>query len=365
MKTVHLDVPHWFYNPRGSDWRMKMILSKELDKFNLRVQRNWLYVAIYNLQLLLAARLPLRLRWGFSVIMSRLRGWVLGMLGVDYLIAQGSNPPTDQRFKLLWETYFLPPQRGEGGRGNDFVRGGRDKWIRSMETYGSSASFIAVRGAESVRLLKAMYPEFAHKVLDLRFVQPEFNIASTSEVEAKQKSDVVKILFVGREARRKGLPRVIEALKGLRESGIENFELTVVSSFVDGYVEGLNESWINCFRELSHEEVLEMFRRSHIFVMPSEYESYGLVYLEAMANGCAVVARDQEPQCELMDYGNAGLLVNSYSTSSIASALKSLIADQSLRLKIALNGVEYYKNRLSQERVRESWSGAIQLLAGI
>lgn len=365
MKTIHLETPFWFYNPHGSDWRMKMILAREFADFKLRVQHNWLYVALYNLQLFLAARLPLRLRWSFSVIMSRLRGWLLGVIGVRYLIAQGSNPPTDQRFKLLWETYFLPPQKGETGRDDDFTRGGKDRWIRAIETYGPAASYIAVRGAESVRLLKAMYPEFAHKVLDLRFVQPEFNIASTSEVEAKQQSDVVKILFVGREARRKGLPRVIAALKGLRESGIENFELTVVSSFVDGYVEGLNESWINCFRELSHEEVLEMFRRSHIFVMPSEYESYGLVYLEAMAYGCAVVARDQEPQCELMDYGNAGLLVNSYSTSSIASALKSLIADQSLRLKIALNGVEYYKNRLSQECVRESWSGAIHLLAGI
>lgn len=45
-----------------------------------------------------------------------------------------------------------------------------------------------------------------------------------------------------------------------------------------------------------------------MFLMPSRFESYGWVYLEALANGAIPLACDRPVQREILDNGNFGLL---------------------------------------------------------
>ncbi|HEY5114172.1 MAG TPA: glycosyltransferase, partial [Nakamurella sp.] len=80
-------------------------------------------------------------------------------------------------------------------------------------------------------------------------------------------------------------------------------------------------------------EVKQVLSASTVFVCPSVYEPLGIVNLEAMACGAAVVASDVGGIPEVVNNGETGLLVHYDSTDgpgferSIATAVNDLVRD--------------------------------------
>ena len=94
----------------------------------------------------------------------------------------------------------------------------------------------------------------------------------------------IKVLTCGQLIKRKNIDKVIHACEGF-----ENIELTVIGSgekYKD--LRKLSKKPIFTGR-LSHEEVLKKMCESDIFILPSINETFGMVYLEAMAEGCITV----------------------------------------------------------------------------
>ena len=358
---IFLDTPRWFYSPRNTDWQLKRLLVGEFAEEGITFPRGIAYSLLFNFDLIFARFVPARRRGAWQARFSRLRAWLLELERPDIVISQGPYPACRPAYKTIWETYFLPPQRGDAAERGTFERGGTDFWIRQVERHGAEAARIAVRGSASVNLLKAMYPEYADKVVDLPFITEEFDIAAEEEVAAKQAAEgPVEILFVGREARRKGLDIALEALKRLRAEGVTNFHFTIVSTLHDGAVVIPKEDWVSHIPELPHAEVMKLFRRSHVFIMPSRFESYGLVYQEAMASGCVAVVRDEDPQREFVDDGRAGVCVDEWSPEDIKEKVKPLMRDAALRERLAIAGVRRYREMFSLEVRRGKWLNCIR-----
>ena len=360
-RAIILDTPRRFYSPRNTDWQLKRLLVKELAAEGIAFPRGIAYSLVFNFDLIFARFVPARWRIGWQARFSRIRAWLLELERPDIVISQGPYPACRPGYKTIWETYFLPPQRGDAAERGTFVRGGGDLWIRQMETFGAKVARIGVRGSASVNLLKAMYPEYADKVVDLPFITEEFDIAAEDEVVAKQAvKGPVEVLFVGREARRKGLDITLEAFKRLRAEGVTNFHFTIVSALRDGAIDIPKEDWVSHIPELPHAEVMKLFRRSHVFIMPSRFESYGLAYQEAMASGCVAVVRDEDPQREFVDDGRAGVCVDEWSPEDIKEKVKPLMQDAALRERLAIAGVRRYREMFSLEVRREKWLNCIR-----
>lgn len=356
---IVFDTPRWFYSRRSTDWRMKVIMAEHLREFSFRIPGNVFFCLAYSGQFLVE-KLPFpkfvkRMIVGFCIGMRRR---ILRFYSCKVLIAQGGLIPIPRDSAVIWETLFLGPQLRE--KNPEFKRGGKDYWIQCLEKQGPHVARIGVRGSYSVGLLKTMYPEFAEKVVDLGFVHPEYDIVGIDEVEEKQLGDgPVRLLFIGRLAKLKGLEPLLAALIGLRESGVTNFVITIVSTFRDGVVDLPHEGWVNYREEVDHEEAMRLFRKSQVFVMPTFRDSYGLVFHEAMASGCVTCVPDREPQREFVDNGRAGLVVNPYSKDDIMEKLRRVICDRDLRVKLALAGLKRYSERFSQDVVREAWRNVI------
>src|SRR5262249_47674646 len=77
-------------------------------------------------------------------------------------------------------------------------------------------------------------------------------------------------------------------------------------------------------------------RRALAFVLPSEWEAFGLVLLEAMAAGVPIVATSVGAIPEVLGGGAAGLIVPYDDPSSLAGALERLAHDAELRERLVV-----------------------------
>lgn len=196
---------------------------------------------------------------------------------------------------------------------------------------------------------RARFPDIAERFVYVPFFMDRVCALDDGEVLRNQHDDRhLRLLFVGREYHRKGLDLLIQSLTLLPPSTRERLELDVVSSDLARNLIASSPVTTRFHSETSHDKVLGLMRNAHVFVMPSRYESYGLVYLEAMANGCAVIGSSWESQREIFDQG-CGISVES-SPTSIADALAQLM-DRETRSAMALSGVSKFRKEFSPQVV--------------
>lgn len=87
--------------------------------------------------------------------------------------------------------------------------------------------------------------------------------------------------------------------------------------------------------EIGRNEVNAIMGKSEICIVPSLWENYPNVVLEAMAAGCAVIASDRGGIPELIDHNKNGLLIRSKNVGSIINAFHMLIKNREQRVLFA------------------------------
>ena len=356
MKRVFLDSSHWTYSRRNTDWKLKQKMADILGAYGVQIPHGLLWNVVCFIFPMVIRCMPSAIKNRVQNLYSAIRARLIERMHPDLFVTQGPNPPLPKNCKVLWELYFL---YDESDVRQVMVnrRGGTSFWVKQIERYASNVDFLAVRGQLSVRQLKDTYPEYSSKVLNLGFVKEEYDIMSPADVATKQiaANSVIEILFVGREARRKGLDLVLKTCLNVRAMGLVNFRLTIVSDLRDGNIEIPKCNWIVHYDELSHDQVLRLMKLAHIFIMPSRQESYGLVYHEAMASGCVVFVRNGEPQLEFIEYGKAGCVADWENMAKLQEDLITVVQNPELRKQLALNGLARYVERYSQHIVRNAW----------
>jgi len=91
---------------------------------------------------------------------------------------------------------------------------------------------------------------------------------------------------------------------------------------------------------LDEQQLLALYRRCALFVLPSHAEGWGLPAAEAMANGAAVVVTDNGGSSDFAIDRETALVVPPGDPGAIAAAVSSLLVDSSLRSKIVIAGMK-------------------------
>jgi glycosyltransferase involved in cell wall biosynthesis len=101
-----------------------------------------------------------------------------------------------------------------------------------------------------------------------------------------------------------------------------------------------------------------------ILVNASDPEPFGIVLLEGMARGVAVVAVDSGGPGEFIESGVSGMLASSGSPQALADALEPLLRSAQLRAEIARAGHERFLSDFTEEALRKRFFARMEELLG-
>lgn len=151
------------------------------------------------------------------------------------------------------------------------------------------------------------------------------------------------ILFVGTLTPRKGLHRLLGALESMEA---DTWRLTVVGNLEADrrYVKDLRRkiaasglsNYISLKGEISDHELIDLMCRSHVLVVPSFFEGFGIVYLEGMCFGLPAVASGNGGAEEIVEHGVNGHLVAPGDELSLSRHLKEFAKDRRRLAKMGL-----------------------------
>lgn len=164
-----------------------------------------------------------------------------------------------------------------------------------------------------------------------------------------------RIMFLGRFTEsRKGFPLLMRALPAIVRD-IPAVEVVVVGGGDTGeliqslrkagvsYVEGVGESdaTVRLLGRLSEPDKAAALAASDVYVAPNTGgESFGIVLVEAMAAGAAVVASDIPAFAAVTDHGYAGRLFSNGSRRELARAVTAVLKDSNARELLVERGYE-------------------------
>ena len=176
------------------------------------------------------------------------------------------------------------------------------------------------------------------------------------------------VLYVGRFDERKGIETLVRAIALLKEQNLRNLKLVIVggssANMPDGEERnriekivdelGLRESTLFAGR-IGHDTLPLYYTAADVCVIPSHYEPFGLVAIEAMACGVPVIASNVGGLKFTIIPEETGLLVEPKDVEAFASGIHRILFDELWVRKMR-------KQALANVNERFSWTGVtIQL----
>ncbi len=170
---------------------------------------------------------------------------------------------------------------------------------------------------------------------------------------------VTKLLFVGRLEPRKGadallaiLPGVLAAAPTLAVDIVGEDDILVGDDTLRRRFEAGHPDLRRRVRfhgAQPRAALLAHYAASDIFIAPSQYESFGLVFIEAMCFGKPVVAFDVGGAREIVADGDTGLLAPAGDGAALAACVLRLATDPALRVRLGARAREIYEQRYTTD----------------
>ena len=165
-------------------------------------------------------------------------------------------------------------------------------------------------------------------VLNTQEITDESNFHRQMEVDR----DCTKVLYVGRLERRRNILFLLDIFHLLSEK-IENIKFYIIGSGEREYTENVwkrvdelgLQNYIRYEEKLEQKYLSAIYKEADYFILPTEYEIFGMVLLEAMNYETVCVTNTNGGSSMLIKNGENGLIIDEMDSKRWADAIANLI----------------------------------------
>lgn len=193
---------------------------------------------------------------------------------------------------------------------------------------------------------------------------------------ALEKTQKLRVLFVGRLEGRKGINFLIDAIP-LVVAKIPQVEFVIIgddtktgkgsTSVLKSLQQSLADTncakYVTFINRVDLDSLPSYYRSADISVVPSVYDNSPYTCLEAMACGLPVIGSDAGGTKEYIEDGVSGLIIEACNIEALADAVVKLLSDVSERKRLSENArqrsVEYYDRTVIAKQTVNCYEAAI------
>ena len=174
------------------------------------------------------------------------------------------------------------------------------------------------------------------------------------KVDEKTYSEL-KILFLGRFGKRKGIYDLLDVLKQIKDETLIDIEVYLGG---DGEIDEVNKliktyeltniknlGWVNLERKL------ELLNWANLFVLPSYNEGLPMAVLEAMSYKCAIISSKVGGIPEVIKNGENGFLITAGNKNELQKSIIYFMQNKSELKKMGENSRNLIECKFSEEKM--------------
>jgi glycosyltransferase involved in cell wall biosynthesis len=254
----------------------------------------------------------------------------------------------DRQTPVIWSSQGIAPSSYY-----EYVNRGHfdfEDVVHLYNVFGRDAAALLIWTHAGAKALVDACPSLAPKVV----VIPAPIVGAEDGVGEKPsiRDGVIRFLFVGGDAERKGLRAALNAFASVR-GATGAARLTVVSRPPATLMEELHATpEVRFIPSGSSVNVIELMTDSDVLVLPTKADTYALTAVEAMARGCAILISDLEPLSEVAPDGRVGFVVPVGDVASLTGCMRTLVSQPSVLRAMQSGARKVYLERHSPTAFR-------------
>ncbi len=249
----------------------------------------------------------------------------------------------------------------EAGRHSGWVSGRTNRQVHSVEWWLVSESDALITCSASMR--DEVNRLFGYDATDITVIHNGIDIRTWPFAERARTSGPAELLFAGRLEYEKGVQDLLAALPRIRRSH-PGTTLTIAG-------DGTQRDWlmeqarkhrvgkaVRFVGPVDHTELVTLMHRCDAIVLPSRYEPFGIVALEAAATGVPLIVSTAGGLGEAVREPDTGLTFEPADVAGLAAAVRATLSDPGAAAQRALRA----RARLTAEF---SWAEVAERTASV
>jgi hypothetical protein len=225
----------------------------------------------------------------------------------------------------------------------------------------ADALYVSTRAHRAFMAKEVGVPESRMSIVPLGVA----DIASRPAAEPRPRNADPIVLYLGRLETRKGSIELLDAARLVLQAMPKTRFVLIGRDRPHAPGGVTHEEWLRksfppeVIRQIEFlgvqddASVARWFERADLFVAPSRYESFGLIFIEAMRAGLPVIGTRAGGIPEVVTPGRSGLLVDPQAPGQLAEAILAVLRDEPRRLELARGARAEYETRFSNRVMAE------------
>lgn len=231
-------------------------------------------------------------------------------------------------------------------------------------THADSVVFVSKHNLEVAHEIGIKHYQYLPQLSDMVRFEKKIDLKdselSSHEVDVrrflKDTPEGTYALFIGQIKLRKGWDILLHAIPEIPKSVIEKFIIVTSSSpkEQEEYLEvverlGVKDRILLLGQIFNSELLLDVYRKSTIVVVPSRYEGFGLVPLEAFEMKKPVIASRVEALTDFLEHEKNAFLVTPKDPQDLARGMREVASNPTLQAKLIQGGLDTLTQMRSDE----------------